>query len=205
MKPKQMDKLTEHFDWYFEQTDCLVVHPIYDDGFHIDVLLYEPTEKYPFWKLVTMGVSDYKMPKISKTFGRRNEYIMFVSKDEDLHDTETVAWYRSKLVMIASYAKVCNTHVTYGHSIEWENDDPDDEMIAAFIEMPQIIPDSGILRCRLGAFKTVTCLQTVLLNRDELNMLLKIGPQAFSNFLYPEDDGKRHFLSEKHRSERFGV
>ena len=203
MKIREMDKLTRHMDQYFEQTDCTVLHTIVDNGFHIDVLLYKPTLKYPFWKLVTMGASDYKMPKISNTFGLFNEYIMFVDKDVDLNDREIVAWFHSKLVMIASYAKYNNTHITYGHSFEWENDDPDDEMIAAYIEFPQVISDAGILRCRLGMFKTVICLQTVLLNQSDLNKLMEIGPEAFSYYLYPENGKKTHYISERHRSDRF--
>ena len=203
MKTNDMDKLIRHFDRYFEQTDCMILHPVVDGGFHIDVLLYEPTEKYPFWKLATMGACDYKMPRISTTLGLYNEYVMFVDKDEDLNDKEIADWYHSKLVMIASYAKICNTHITYGHSFEWENEDPEDEMVAAFIEMPQIVPNVGMLRCKLGLFKTVNCLQTVLLTKDELNKLMEIGPQAFSDYLYPEDGTKPHFLSERHRSERF--
>ena len=203
MKVREMDKLTKHFDTYFEQSDCMVLHPMIDNGFHVDVLLYEPTEKYPFWKLVTMGASDYKMPKIANTIGMYNEYLMFVDQNEDLHDKNVVAWYGAKLTMIASYAKFYKTHVTYSHSFEWENDDPDDEMIAAFLEFPQIIENADVLRCKLGLFKTVACLQTVLLTKQDLDHLKKIGRQAFSEYLYPEHDGKQHFLSERHRSEKF--
>ena len=203
MKSKEMNMLIKHMDQYFEQTDCMVIHPMVDNGYHIDVLLYEPNEKYPFWKLVTMGASDYKMPKISNTLGRFNEYIMFVDKDEKLNDRDVASWYHSKLIMIASYAKFYNTHITYGHSFEWKNEDPEDEMIAAFIEMPQIIPNLGMLRCKMGLFKTVVCLQTVLLNKNDLNKLMKIGPQAFSEYLYPENDEKQRFLSERHRSDHF--
>lgn len=203
MTVREMDNLTAHFDRYFEQENEHVLHPIVDNGFHVDVLVYEPTEKYPFWKLVTMGASDYKMPKIPNTIGNRNEYIMFVDADEDLHDKSVMSWYHAKLTMIASYAKFYNTHVTYSHSFEWENEDAEDEMIAAFIEFPQIIPDAGVLRCKTGLFKTVACLQVVLLNKDDLSRLMEIGRQAFSEYLYPENGGARHFISERHRSEKF--
>lgn len=203
MNINAMNKLTTHFDRYFEQNDCTILHPVVDNGFHVDVLLYKPTEKYPFWKLATMGASDFKMPAAQNTLGRFNEYIMFVDKDEKLADHEVAAWYYSKLIMIASYPKDCNVHITYGHSLEWENGDPDDEMIAAFLEMPQVIKDTGILRCKTGLLKTVVCLQTVLLNKKELEMLREKGPQKFSEYLYPEDDGKERFLSERHRSEKF--
>ena len=203
MKQKEMEKIIAHFDQYFEQSDSMVLHPVVDGGYHVDVLLYHPNEKYPFWKLVTMGASDYKMPKIANTISQYNEYIMFVHSDEDLNDRDILSWYHNKLLMIASFAYYNQTHITYAHSFEWENEDADDEMVAAFIEFPQVVEDIGMLRCKLGMLKTVACLQTVLLNREELDRLMQIGPQAFSEYLYPDDDGKQHFLSERHRSDRF--
>lgn len=119
--------------------------------------LYEPNQKYPFWKLVTMGASDYKMPKIPNTIGLFNEYIMFVDRDVDLKDKEVLNWYHNKLIMIATYAYYSKTHITYAHSLEWKNEFPDDEMIAAFIEFPQVIENAGVLRCRVGMFKKIAC------------------------------------------------
>lgn len=203
MKAKAMDKLVRHLNTYFEQDDCMVSHPVVDNGFHVDILVYKPNEKYPFWKLVSMGASDYKMPKIDNTLGLYNEYMMFVDPDVDLEDKQILAWYHNMLSMIASYPYFTHTHVTYSHSLEWAQEDPGEEMIGAFIEFPQIIEDTGLLRCKLGLFKTVTCLQVVLLNRAELDKRMEIGPQAFSDYLYPEDGGKAHFLSERHRSEKF--
>ena len=203
MKVKEMDKIINHFDKYFEQTDSMVIHPIVDNGFHVDVLLYKPNEKYPFWKLVTMGASDYKMPSVPNTISQCNEYIMFVHGDEDLNNKELASWYFNKLVMVASFAHDNHCHITYGHSFEWQNDNSDDEMVAAFIEFPQIIETVEILRCKTSLLKTVACLQTVLLNKNDLEKLMEIGPQAFSEYLYPDNDEQLHFLSEKHRSEKF--
>ena len=203
MEKKEMDKIIEHFNQYFEQTDPKILHPIVDGGYHVDVLFYKPNEKYPFWKLVTMGASDYTMPPVQHTISQHNEYIMFVSADENLDNQEISVWYFNKLVMIASFAYYNKCHITYGHSFEWRNDDSDDEMIAAFIELPQIIGTVEILRCRIGLQKNVACLQVVLLNRDDLKKLMEIGPQAFSEYLYPEDGKEQHFLCERHRSDNF--
>ena len=43
--------------------------------FHIDILLYGPTDKFPYWKMVTMGAGDYQMPPAKNTIARRNEYL----------------------------------------------------------------------------------------------------------------------------------
>ncbi len=204
MKEKEMEKLMNHFDMYFGQNDSLVLHPIIVTKPHVDILLYKPNEKFPFWKMVTMGASDYKMPEIRNTLGRFNEFIMFIDRDVDLTDNEILGWYADKLMLVSTYAYYNKTHITFGHSIEWKNEDPDDEMIAAFIELPQVIENVGVLRCELGKSKTVVCLQAVLLNKADLDKLMDIGPQAFSDYLYPEEcDKKQHFLSEKHRSEKF--
>ncbi len=206
MKLKHMDKLMAHFDHYFEQTDCQVIHPVVDVKPHIDVLLYKPTEKLPFWKLVTMGTSDYKMPRVSggrSSCFRFNEYIMFVDGDLDLNDPEVIGWYYNKLMTVALYPYFSKSYISYGHSFEWEKDDPEDEMSAAFIEFPQVIDDVRVVLCKLSPMKTVACLQVVLLNEAELERLKEIGPEKFSEYLYPDDGGEKHFLSERHRSEKF--
>lgn len=198
-----MDRFMKHCDLYFEQTNCTVLHPIHDSEYHIDVLLYRPTQKYNFWKLVTMGASDYKMPAIKNTIGSRNEYIMFVDEEVDLDNQKTLYWFHNNLIKVALFAYANKTHITYAHSFEWKNNDPNDEMIAAFIEFPQVIENPAILHCKLGPFETVACLQVVLLNKSELDMLMRIGPQAFSEYLYPEDGSAAHFLSERNRSFKF--
>lgn len=50
--------------------------------------------------------------------------------------------------------------------------------------------------------ETAVCLQVVLLNRAETDRLVEIGPEQFSNFLYP-DDGDRHFICERKRRDKF--
>ena len=200
MNLKQMDKLVKHFDTYFQQSDCTVRHPIVMEP-HIDVLIYKPNDAFPYWKMVTMGASDYKMPAPKNPFGNRNEYMMFIAPSEDMTKAEVANWYYNKLLTIAFYPIDAKTFITYGHSVEWAPND-EEEMVSAFLEMPQIVENIGVLRCKLGLIKTVTCLQVIILNREETNKLLQIGPEAFSNFLYP-NEGKPHFLCERSRSDKF--
>ncbi len=203
MKIKEMKKLTAHFDFYFKQTNSLVFHPTVEGGLHIDVLLYSPNEAYPFWKLVTMGASDYKMPAPKNAgFGNRNEYIMFVDKDEDLTNEETVIKYVKYLIEIGNFAYMEKTYITYAHSMEWQPYE-NEEMVGAFIEFPQVLDSIDSLHCKLGLFKTVTCLQVVLLTRQELDKLFEIGAEEFSYFLYPDSDDLPHFISELKRTEKF--
>ena len=202
MTIKEMDRLTAHFNRYFKQSDCRVLHAT--DGLlpHIDVLVYPPNATYPFWKLATMGASDYKMPAPKQALGNRNEYMMFVDASEDLTDPAVVRWYYTMLRGIASYPTEARSFVSYGHSVEWGEED-DTDIVGAFIEMPQIIEDVGVLRCKLGLLKQTVCLQVVLLTQNEMNQMQTIGREAFSEYLYPEDGSRPHFLCQRYRTELF--
>ena len=201
MTTKESEKLIQHFDTYFEQTDCTVLHPTIPMNPHIDALLYKPNEKYPYWKLTTMGASDYKMPAPKHSLGNRNEYIMFIDPSEDMTDPAIANWYYGQLLEVAFYAIGQKCFVTYGHSMEWAAEDGE-EMVGAYLEMPQAIENVGLLRCNLSFFKTTVCLQVLLLNRAEIDKLMELGSEGFSYWLYPEE-GRNHFLCERHRSEKF--
>lgn len=201
MKPAEMDKLTAHFNKYFKQNAPTVLHMTVETNPHIDVLVYPPSEAYPFWKLATMGASDYRMPKSPNAVADRNEYIMFVDPSEDLTDMSIMNFYHNSLLEVAFYPVTSSTPITYGHSMEWPADE-DSDMVGAYLEMPQMIEDTGILRCKLGLMKTTACLQVVLLTHEEIDKLLEIGPEQFSYFLYPEE-GEPHYISERRRSEKF--
>lgn len=202
MTLRELDRLTKHYDTYFQQSDCKVMHPL-KGKVHIDGLLYEPDEKYPFWKLATAGASDIKMPPVKNTLANRNEYMMFIDPKEDMMDPDVRYWYYRTLVEVAAYPLIEKKFITYGHSVEWPPEDGE-EMVCAYLEMPQAIDDVRLLRCKLGLLKKTACLQVILLNRAETDKLLEIGPEQFSYYLYPEDeDGARHFLCQRKRTEDF--
>lgn len=203
MRSAEADKFIKHINSYLGQDDVNVIHSGNPYISNISLLKYPPTEKYPFWKLVTMGASDFRMHRMEGSFGNRNEYMFFIHPSEDLDDNDTLDWYFRQLMEIAIYPRMEDAHVSYGHSMEWGSDGESD-MVGAFFEMPQMIEDSGILQCKLGFMKTAVCLQAVLLTRSEVDRVLEIGPEAFSEYLYPEDEtAPRHYLAERYRTEKF--
>ncbi|CCZ95026.1 unknown [Corallococcus sp. CAG:1435] len=92
MKISEMNKITRHYDKYFQQTDALVIHPNFEAKLHVDALLYQPTKTFPFWKLATMGASDYVMLG-RHTLGSRNEYMLFIDPSVDMTDKEVASKY----------------------------------------------------------------------------------------------------------------
>ena len=193
MKISEMKKITKHYDTYFQQTDCVVLHPCFDEEIHIDALLYKPDEFYPFWKLATMGAGDCAM-KGKNTLGNRNEYMLFIDPAVEMYDQETAAKYYDILIRTALFACKNNCFVSYGHSIEF-TDENNATLAGVYLELPQAVMDTGILRCRLSPFKKVICLQVIPLDRQEFDQLLKVGSEEFSyTYTYPEQDEKPHWL-----------
>jgi len=201
MNVKEMEKLTAHFNYYFEQSDCTVLHSEESEP-HVDLLLYKPTEKYPFWKLVSMGASDIKMNAPKNALGDRNEYMMMIDRDIDMTDSTIAQWYFNQLTEVALYPLREQSFISCGHSIEWETSEGE-EMVGAYLEFPQIIENTGILRCKLGWLKTSICLLVVLLTRTEVDELIKNGSESFSHYLFPNDASKQHFLCERTRTDKF--
>lgn len=204
MNNREMDRFVAHCNKFLMNEDPKVFHSDEIQNPHIDILKYPPNDHLPYWKLITMGASDIKMPHLDNTLGDRNEYIMFISPDINLDDHQIFAWFGYKLLMIAKYPQYAKTHITYGHSMEWSEEDGSD-MVAAYLEMPQILGSPECMRCKLSMFRKVVLLQPVMLTREETNHLLTIGPEQFSYFLYPEEGSidKCHFICERNRTEKF--
>ena len=200
MRTEAMDRWAEHCCHYFEQpsADCTVLHPTNHRKLHIDMLLFPPNEIYPFWKLATMGASDYKLPL---TFCRRNEFVMFISEDRDLRERETLTWYCDVLLSIALYPAENHIVMTAGHSIIWGRQEGTD-MFGAFLSLPFAVKDTGFHRCSLGFSRETFCLQATLLTEEECKCLVSIGTQEFFHFLQPQGQ-PAHFLSQRYRSQTF--
>ena len=194
MKNKEMNKLIKHFEYYFKQTCKNIYHDDVSGGIHIDILLFEPNDQYPFYKLVTMGASDYAMPKVNSTLPNRNEYIIFLSKDVEVN-SEDFNWYINFISYVSRYAFYENANISVGHSIELEPNSHS-SFKNAFILFPQIIEDSWILRCQLGLFKTCACLQVMPITEIDNAKNLSIGPEEFHNYFYPEE-GEPIFLANR--------
>lgn len=200
MRLTEMNRYTAHLSRYFQQEegDCIVLHPRNHRKIHIDMLLFKPSRELPFWKLSTMGAGDYKLPLTSS---QRNEFLMFLPEDTDLSQAETLTWFCDVLLTVALYPMENHIAVRFGHSIVW-GEQPGTDMVCACLQLPSPVSDPGFFKCRLGPFKQVSCLQVVLLTRQETEVLQKLGPEKFLDVLYPAE-GPGHFLCEKYRSHRF--
>lgn len=82
MKSKRQQKLYDHYKTVFGEEPIfslkLKKNVLPTDMKPITTLVFKPTDEMPFWKLCTIGASDYLMPERNIGFGRkanrRNEY-----------------------------------------------------------------------------------------------------------------------------------
>ena len=91
MESKRHQKLYEHYKTVFGEEPIfslkLKKNVLPADMKPITTLVFKPTDEMPFWKLCTIGASDYLMPERDIGWGRqanrRNEYMMLISPDVD--------------------------------------------------------------------------------------------------------------------------
>lgn len=201
MYRSQMDRWAAHCGRCFlaaPEKDCIVLHPRNPRQLHIDMLLFPPNDTYPFYKLCTMGASDYKLPL---TLCQRNEFVMFLSDQEDLQQPETLGFFCDVLLSVALYPAENHFTLRFGHSIVW-GEQKGTDMHSAFLDLPYPIADPGFKRCRLSMLKETHCLQVTLLTREETERMRSLGPEKFYDFLYPAE-GAPHFLCQRFRDSRF--
>ena len=94
MKNLKYQKLYAHYTSIFRQTPTFNLQlkkSILPEGLKpITTYVFRPTKKMPFWKLCTIGASDYLMPERDIGWGRkanrRNEYMMLVSPEVEIRE-----------------------------------------------------------------------------------------------------------------------
>lgn len=161
MNTRDMEKLTKHFERCFGQKNDVVMHNGSDDKPHIDVLVFGPTQKYPFWKLCTMGASDYLMPKrkevrYGNTASLRNEYIIFLDPSLKVEEgSEDWIWYWKVLIETALFSYYNKEGVIATDTIDFAWDG--ESMQGVILLFPEAIEDTSILQCKMGMGRRITC------------------------------------------------
>ena len=207
MKFSHYSALEKHYAKYFEVIDpdkeITVLHPLADDGWHVDVAIYHANKNRPFQILATMGASDFAMPGRYGELTNRNEYITFAPADWDFDD-ERYRWLADWLFTVAHYPRLSGEGVTYAHTLDMtqvrdEQPGEDFNMTAVQIMFPQVF-DTGVLRARLGLLRTATILHMMPITGAELHEVREGGNlEAVIDRVYSDEPGNMNFLSARFR------
>lgn len=161
------------------------------------MLIYAPDTKYDFWKICTVGASDYKMPKregvrYGETASLRNEYMMFVPAGIDFSPNKNSwRWYAETLWRAASFAQQNKTGVVVTDILDFK--DRTQTMSAATLLFPEVIEDTDILQLKLGLGKVVTFLQVMPITAGEADL----GDALYERFYPHQGDRPSFYLARR--------
>lgn len=186
MESKRHQKLYEHYKSVLGQEPTFSLRlkkNVLPEGMKpITTHVFEPTDELPFWKLCTIGASDYQMPKREIGWGRkanrRNEYMMFLSPEANVcpatDDEAQPEWlfFNSLLWSTAQYAFVENDNVTVSDTIDMGLDG---KYCGVVLLLPEIFKTPRIVKCFTSEHQYISIFQVMPITKEQLSKKLKKG------------------------------
>lgn len=197
---KKHQKLYDHYVENFKQEPffCLRLkkNVISDEMKPITTLVFEPSKDMPFWKLCTIGASDYLMPERNIGWGRkanrRNEYMMLISPDVKVDESAT-EWLvlNSLLWSTAEYAFNEKDNITVSDTIDFELKG---KYCWTVLLLPEVFKSPNIVKCFISKHKYISIFQVMPITKEQLSKKLKKGTNGIywlmEQFYTHDDDYK---------------
>lgn len=122
---KEMDKVSVYIEQQYGESE-LVGHEMVSPDIHCDIVIVNPTEEQPYYKLVTMGAGAYQMnvPKELKSdVCNRAEYVIFLPEDWNLESDKIEDYWPIRMLKTVARLTV-NTEdwLYYGHTVNLTDD-----------------------------------------------------------------------------------
>lgn len=190
MKSKKHQKLYEHYVGVLGEEPIFgmqlkkeVLSDVAEQMKPVTTYFFEPTDELPFWKLCTIGASDYLMPERDIGFGRkanrRNEYMMLIAPDVDIRnpsDDEDAPtdWLslNSLLWATAEYAFNQKDNITVSDTIDMGLDG---KYRGVVLLLPEVFKTPRIVKCYITKNKYVSIFQIMPVTKEQLAKKLKKG------------------------------
>lgn len=176
---KKHQKLYDHYVENFKQEPffCLRLkkNVLSDEMKPVITLVFEPTEDMPFWKLCTIGASDYLMPKRDIGWGRkanqRNEYMMLIGPEVEISKEKT-EWLslNSLLWTTAEYAFNAKENITVSDTIDMQIKG---KYCGTVLLLPEIFKSPSIVKCFVSKHKFISIFQVMPITRELLTKKLR--------------------------------
>jgi len=181
MKSKRHQKLYDHYAGVFGQEPIfslrLKKNVLPDEMKPVTTYVFKPTDDMPFWKLCTIGASDYLMPERDIGWGRkanrRNEYMMFISSETEVSET-SVEWLtlNSLLWATAEYAFNAKDNITVSDTIDMGIDG---KYCGTVLLLPEILKSPASVKCFVSKHKYIGIFQVMPITKALLSKKLKKG------------------------------
>ena len=160
-----------------------IYHEIVSDTVHLDVHIVEPREDFPFFRLVTSGMSDLPMTvPAGADVPRYAELIMTLpgawTHGQDVFEDERWYWPVRLIKTLASLPHKYDTWLGPGHTVPNGNPAepyaPDTALCGALIFPSATVPDA-FHQLRIDDAKSIMFYSVVPLYAEEMRYKLKAG------------------------------
>lgn len=159
----------------------------------ITTLVFKPTDDMPFWKLCTIGASDYLMPERDIGWGRkanrRNEYVMLLSPEVEVSES-TTGWLalNSLLWSTAEYAYNERDAITVSDAIDMGIKG---KYCGTVLLLPEVFKTPDAVKCYYTKHRYISIFQVMPITRELLLEKLRRGSEGIywlMEHFYTHDD-----------------
>jgi hypothetical protein len=182
--------ISEHIERHLGPVDA-VFHEITSEGVRIEIHVVAPTEKFPFVRLVTSGMSDLPMATPDGEVHRHAELMITLPADwkldEESFKDESWYWPVSLLRYLAHFPRKYQTWLGWGHTIP--NGDPaqpyakSTELCGAILLSSPTVPEE-FHTLKVGADKEIVFYSIIPLYREEMDLKLRSGTDKLLERLF---------------------
>lgn len=197
MKSKRQQLLYDHYITVFGEEPVfslkLKKNVLPSDMKPITTFVFKPTDEIPFWKLCTIGASDYLMPERDIGWGRkanrRNEYMMLIAPDVEVSEDNTEWLFLNSLLWsTAEYAFNEKDTITVSDTIDMGIKG---KYCGVVLLLPEVFKTPSVVKCYYTEHKYISIFQVMPITRELLSKKLKKGTNGIywlMEYFYKHDD-----------------
>lgn len=191
------EKVMERYEEYItEQFGACeeVFHEIVSPDIHLDILIVPPTEKNPYYKLITMGMGAYKMNvpnELKKYELERAELILYLPPTWNIKsDKEEDYWPIRQLKVLGRLPIQCDTWLGFGHTVSSDEENTpyaDNTEFCSMMLLTGTNQDYKPLDLRINGLGKINFYQLFPLYKEELEYKQNSDAQTLLALFDDED------------------
>lgn len=179
MKSVRQQKLYDHYVGVFGEEPIfslkLKKNVLPENMKPITTFVFRPSDEMPFWKLCTIGASDYLMPERDIGWGRkanrRNEYMMLIAPEVKVSEEETEWLFLNSLLWsTAEYAFAEQDTITVSDTIDMGLDG---KYCGTVLLLPEVFKSPSIVKCYVSEHKHISIFQVMPITKELLSKKLR--------------------------------
>ncbi|MBM6965116.1 suppressor of fused domain protein [Massilimicrobiota timonensis] len=191
------DKELDLYEKYIEETFGHfheVFHEIVSTDIHLDIIIVPPTDKRPYYKLITMGMGAYRMnvpDKWREYELERAELVLYLPSTWNINSSQKEDyWPIRQLKILARLPIECHTWLGYGHTISSDEENTPYANNTQFCSMMLVdaLDNQGEnLDLRMKTKGKINFYQLFPLYQEELEFKQKHNAETLLNLFDDED------------------